>query len=164
MDNNDYIPILYATDTKGVNLLVVSMLSIFKKAKTTTKFHFHIFHKNINDKIIQTVIDKFKLINPNHKFTFIDCASFDNEYNISIIQEPTALFGKKGASAIWPTPSYYYFFADKLIKDYEKILYLDIDTIACCDLSEVYNLEIKKTFLGARDNHFAQYFTSRNLE
>ena len=51
-----------------------------------------------------------------------------------------------------------------ILKNYDKILYIDVDTIVLQDLLELYNIDLKNTYAGVvKDYHVSYFYDSENF-
>lgn len=64
------------------------------------------------------------------------------------------------------TPNTYYRLSiPKLFKKFDKILYLDSDTIVNTDINEIFNIEFNSNFIAAcKDTHVMSYCNGLNIE
>ena len=117
---------------------MVSLTSILINKKNTTFIYFHlIIDNNVKNKNIYK-ISTLKKLNKNSKFNF---HNVKNNFNGFIIQA----YGMSIAT-------FYRSMIGELIKDVDKIIYLDGDTITYGDLTEMYNLDMTDLyFRGIRE-------------
>lgn len=125
------IPVAFAIDNKFTYPLIVLLTSILYNSSPNTFYFFYImvtndFYKG-NEIKIYNLINKY----PNCKITFYNMTdkysnwTINNYYSISV---------------------YYRLSLSDLIRDFEKLIYLDCDTIVHEDLSELYNIEMGNNF------------------
>lgn len=124
------IPIAFATDYKYVYPLIVLLTSILYNAKSTTLYYFYIMIPyNIKYKT------KIKFLKLKNKFS---------KFKLKFIN-----FGKKFINwkkGHYSQTVYYRLCLSDLIKDFNKIIYLDVDTMVHKDLSELYNIEMENNY------------------
>lgn len=141
---NHVVNLMYSTDNGGCSLLIVSLYSLLHTQDKTTFYNIYIAHNGISDdniNIIYEVSNEF----PNHKITFVNCKSYEEQYHISDVT-------KHGLEISWPSPIFYWYLAPLFIEA-KKIIYLDIDTIVKKDLWDFYSLDFKTTFAGVKDTY-----------
>lgn len=122
------IPIAYALNNEFTLPLIVSLTSILYNANINTFYYFYIMIPNdfleANKKKINGLNLKYK----NFKIIYLDLK--DKYQN-------------------WTTCGYYHFSTyyrlslSDLVTEFDKIIYLDCDTLIHKDLSEMFNLEMK---------------------
>ena len=131
------IPIAFASDYKYVYPLIVLLTSILFNAKPTTLYYFYIMIPyNIK---YQTKIQFLKLKNkyPKFKLKFINLGK-------------KFMTWKRGH---YSHTVYYRLCLSDLIKDFNKIIYLDVDTMVHKDLSEFYNIEMGNNYFMGFPGH-----------
>ena len=58
-------------------------------------------------------------------------------------------FGRGDAMSNYPVAACFRLFLPKLLPNYDKIIYVDVDTVVCSDLSKLYGIEFGDNMLGA---------------
>lgn len=135
------INICYAVDENYVNYLRVSMYSVLKNRSREYSYEFIILHSNLSEnsrEFIRTLITK----EANADIRFVDVSSVD---------------GLKAEVASYLTVATYYrlYLLSDCFADYERILYLDCDTIAEKDVSELFFTDIEdKAVAGVEEISF----------
>ena len=126
LDNNYTIPIM------------VSITSIILNSKKTSFIHFHILiGKDVERENINRIIS-LKKLNNNINFQF---------YNVG-----NHFKGWKHSKKKITTAAFYRMILGNIIKNVNKIIYLDGDTLTYSDLWEMYNLNITNLyFKGIRE-------------
>lgn len=83
---------------------------------------------------------------------------FKQEIKIIVVDSSLfSIFSKSKSTIKLPLQTYYRLIIPTLFKDYDKILYLDVDMIVCTDLAEVWNIDLgNKVIAGVPD-------TARNI-
>lgn len=127
------IPVVFASDNNYVIPTIVSITSMLVNKKQDTFYQIFI------------LIDELTFENKD-KFYWND---YKNQYEIIFITVNLKEFEKSKAYGSW-TPTIYakYFICDSL-KDYDKCLWLDGDTIVNYDLTELYETDLKDNYIAA---------------
>jgi len=123
------IPIFFATDDNYAPFLTVCIKSMLAHASKDYFYKLYVLTTNL-DPILQGRIKQS--LTPNSTIEFI---SLKNE--LDKIQD---LFHLRD---YYSKETYYRFFIPSLFPDYEKVLYIDCDTIFLGDVSELYHTDIK---------------------
>ena len=135
MRNN--INIMFAVTPDYLKYATVTAMSAVKNLKNE-KINIHFLYADIYNKISSINIFNYTesikntFCNKNINIYFYDCSSM-----IQILDgQNMGMWGEISLS------HYLYFLAEKLI-DAEKVIYLDTDTIVNCNISNIYNIDIK---------------------
>ena len=127
------LPIVYATDENGYSYVYVSILSILKNCNPENLYRFYILTPNQFSTSLKNYF--YELVNNynNAEINFIDMGDFLTDQNMSI-SHITA-------------PTYYRLKLAEIIN--EKIaLYLDYDTIALSDISEIFETDLTGCYIA----------------
>jgi len=136
MQNNNFntsqqIDVVFSVDDAYADYALVTMYSITKSNKTFKKIHFHVITNDMNDSN-QSMIKAMERNVPNIcvDFIFIDIEIFIN-FPLNIKHISPIVYGK--------------FVIANALKDIDRVLYLDADTIIFHDLLDLWetNLEGK---------------------
>jgi len=132
------IPIVFASDNNYAPYLAVLMKSIMENASKEYNYEFLVLETRIS-----------KLSKDRIKGMFKDCKNlaikFVNPSNIiKNIKFPT--------NSYYTEETYYRLCCQSLFCHYEKILYIDVDTIVLRDISELFNINIDGYLMGATLN------------
>ena len=122
------IPIAYALNNEFTLPLIVSLTSILYNRNNNTFYYFYIMIPNDflkeNKKKINGLKQKYK----NCKIIFLNLKNKYHDWK---------------TGGYYHTSTYYRLSLSDLITDFEKIIYLDCDTLIHKDLYEMFNLEMK---------------------
>jgi lipopolysaccharide biosynthesis glycosyltransferase len=127
------IPVVYASDSNYVLPTIVSITSLLANKGKETFYRLFI----IGDKLSMEDRDKFSW--KQHK----------NDYELHFLSVELKELEAAGAYGSWPATIYAKYFICDLLKDYDKCLWLDSDTIVLSDLSELYAVDLRDNYLGA---------------
>ena len=130
------IPILYACDDNYLPLMGTSICSLMENADKSYEYMIYILYtptdidqKNI-DKIMSMQNDTFKII-------FVD-----------VEEELEKIVKKLKTSDYYTNTTYYRLFVSKLFPQYDKIIYIDSDTVILGDISNLYNIDIGNNIIA----------------
>lgn len=122
------IPICLMSDNNYAPPLGVTIYSAIKNADSNDLMDFYIFDNGISDENIQKIKN---LETPNCSITFIDTKEYAEKINDL----------KQNAHHITKT-SYLKFFMADILKDFDKIIYLDSDLVIEKPLSDLFKINI----------------------
>lgn len=111
-----------------------------------------VFVNNRNNKIEVNIltdgIDK-----ENREKLNLLAKEFKQEIKIIVVDSSLfSIFSHSKSPIKLPLQTYYRLIIPTLFKDYDKILYLDVDMIVCADLAEIWNLDLgNKAIAGVPD-------------
>jgi len=136
--NTNIINIAMSLNNDYTYPIMVSMTSILLNSNKNTSIHFHILKGNDVDIENQNKILSLKHINKNTNFTFYDVGNRFNGW----------IHGKKKITVA----GFYRSIIGELIKNVDKIIYLDGDTLIYGDLYEMYQINMDNLyFRGIRE-------------
>ena len=135
------IPIAMATDNNYVYPTLVSMTSMLENKNKDTRLEFHIM---LSGKVTGENKEKFKKL---IKY-FPDCS-------VNLIDMKDR-FSRVQVGGHMTTPTYYRLNLPSLLPQYDKILYIDGDTVVNKDLWELFDTDINEYYIaGVLDLVFA---------
>ena len=135
MDNKKSIPIFYASDEKYMPYLGVALASLKACKSENFDYHIHVLYTGI----LNGYATKIKQMEEdNLHISFIDVTSeIDRLRDCMICRD-------------YYTPAIYYrLLIPELFPNYDKVLYMDCDTVALTDVAELYNVDIGENYIGA---------------
>lgn len=122
------IPVVFTFDKRIILGAAVAIKSLIDSANHDTVYRIYVYHPDIDNK---TIIEFQKMFeNSRHKinFEFVDKKRFKDA--------PIS----KGS---WREVVYYRLLIPELLKNYDKVIYSDVDVLFKKDLSEVYSTDIE---------------------
>ena len=129
------IPIFFAVDDEYIPFLGVTLKSIIDNSSEKYLYTIRILYTKIsNDNILRIK----KLERENLSIEFIDL-----NYYIDSIKE------KLYTRDYYSKATYFRLFLPKLYPDYDKVIYLDSDTILNANIAELYEIDIGDKLIGA---------------
>ncbi len=129
------IPIFYACDDNFVKYTIVSLHSMIKNASKEYNYRIYVLHSGISENMMQKM---YELSNENFEIIFADV----NEYLDSIAS-------KLPIRDYYSKTTYFRFFIAEMFPEYDKAVYIDSDTVVQGDISELYNVDIGDSYVGA---------------
>lgn len=140
---NKIIPIFYACDDAFVKYTIVSLHSMIKKASKEYTYKVYILNTNISEDMKERLA---QLANENFEIIFTEV----NEYLNSISD-------KLPIRHYYSKTTYYRLFIAEMFTEYDKVIYIDSDTIVQSDISELYNTDIGDFYMaGCREQAMEQ--------
>ena len=138
---NQKIAVAYGLDNKYTYPTLVSMISVLENSSRYTFYTFYLLvEKNI---FKQENKDKLMHLEDKYERCKINILELTNE-NL-----------KYARTNRYPMAAYYRLLLPDLITDFNRVIYLDGDTLVFTDLTEMFNLEMNNNImLGFVDNSF----------
>jgi lipopolysaccharide biosynthesis glycosyltransferase len=127
------IPIVYAADSNYVLPTIVSITSLLTNKSGGTFYRLFI----IDDKLSGEDRDKFLW------------EQYKNDYELCFLSVALKELEAAQAYGTWPATIYAKYFICDLLKDQDKCLWLDGDTIILSDLSDLFATNLQDNCLGA---------------
>lgn len=145
------IPIVLAANNSFVPILSTCIQSIIEKSSSQYFYGLYILHTDI-PKEKQDIIKRQTIHYENIKILFINVSAVVSGYQLR-------------AKAHISTETFFRFISLELMKNYEKIIYLDCDTIVQRDIAELYHIDIGKCMAGAAsDPDFIGQCFKKNID
>ena len=135
-DNKTIIPIFFAVDNNYAPLLHVALESVISQASKDYIYNIHILCENLSN---------------DNKESFLNHYG-KNNFNI-FITDMTKLIAARASKMhtrdYYSKTTYFRVYIPSMFPQYDKALYLDCDIALNADVSELYNFEVSKYYLGA---------------
>ena len=132
---NNVIPIFYACDDAFVKYTIVSLKSMIANASRDRKYHVYILNTEISEDMQKKLLE-------------LECEGFEiTIQNVSHMLE--SIKEKLPLRHYYSKTTYYRFFISEMFTEYKKAIYIDSDTIVCGDISELYDIDIGDSYVGA---------------
>ena len=134
------IPVVFTFDKRIILGAAVAIKSLIDNANPDTVYRIYVYHPDIDNK---TIIEFQKMLeNSRHRinFEFVDKKRFKDA--------PIS----KGS---WREVVYYRLLIPELLKNYDKVIYSDVDVLFKKDLSEVYSTDIENFEWGGITSLFS---------
>lgn len=127
------IPIVFTFDKRIIPAASVAIKSLIQNAADST-YEIHIMHYDIELKYQREINELIK--NTNHTICFH-------------LINPSIFKGLKKSKGSWSEIVYYRLLIPEILRNYDKVIYSDVDVFFKDDLKEIYNLNIDNFELGA---------------
>lgn len=141
--NRETIPIFFAIDNGYTKFLAVALQSLLDNASKEYDYSIKVLHTNVEEDNIKK-IKKFEKSNVNIEFV-------DLNYYIEKIKD------KLYTRDYYSNSTYFRLFIPELYPQYNKAIYLDSDIIVLGDISELYNIDLKKNLVAAAPDDIIQF-------
>ena len=117
------IPIVLAADDNYAPYAGVAVYSILQNASEDNYYRIYVFHSGIKDSYCDLLSS---ISGPRGAVKCVDVSSRIKDKEESLVER--FYFTKE---------TYYRFLIPELLSQYEKVIYLDCDTVVCCDIAEL---------------------------
>lgn len=135
MSNHQNVPVFYACDENYVKYAAVSIKSLIMNASVEYDYQIYVLHTDISD-ITQNKLKKME--QDNIKITFVNVSSQLEEMEKQL---PLRDY--------YSLTTYYRLFIADMFPQYDKVIYIDSDTVVPGDISELYALELENNYVAA---------------
>lgn len=129
------IPVAFASDNAFIPIFAVCLQSIMDQSSEQYDYDILLLHSDITEENKNTLL---KMISekPNFSLRFYNAAPLVKNYRLD------PCYGL-------PIETYYRFLIQKILPEYDKVLYLDCDLIVLADVAELYQTDIDGYSLAA---------------
>lgn len=129
------IPIFFAADEAYVKYMMVTMYSVIANAAPKNQYKMYVLHCGITAESQARVK---KMETPNCSIQFVDVTG-----ELKKIEKELSL------RDYYTATTYYRFFIAELFPQYDKVIYVDSDTVVREDIANLYRYELGKNYIGA---------------
>lgn len=137
------VPIFFACDDKFVPYMMVTMKSLIENTSAKRNYKIHVLHTDISD-TNQTLVKTLETENCQIEFN-------DVSKELSQIEKQITLRDYYSAT------TYYRLFIADMFPEYNKVAYIDSDTIVLKDIAVFVDYDLEDNYIGAiRDQLVAQ--------
>lgn len=144
------IKIAFSCDQTYVRFLATTIASILKNADYTDELEFYVMDGGL------TAEDKTNIqsLSSIKEFTikFIDISNIIANIDFTV---PSELHFSKAA--------YFRFFIAEILKDINKVLYLDIDIVVLSSLAELYSVDVEEHYFAAGIQYHTLWGTAKEI-
>lgn len=135
LDKAEVIPIFFACDDRYVKFMMVTMRSIIMHASLQYKYVFYVLHRDITKANMDKV---YGMQTHNVSVVFVD-----------VTDELKKIESKLSIRDYYSLTTYYRMFIADMFPQYDKVLYMDSDTIAVRDVADLYRYKLADNYIGA---------------
>ena len=129
------VPVFFAIDDKYVKYFAACIKSLINNASSENQYNIHILHEDISNQN-QERIKEMETENVS--------ISFEN-----VTKRIDKIRKKLAIRDYYSYTTYYRMFIADMFPQYDKVLYLDADTIVLKDVALLYQYELDKNYVGA---------------
>lgn len=133
--NNNTIPVFYACDDRFIKYAIVSIHSMIQNASKEYRYHIHILHSGIAEETQQQVL---ALQQGLFQISFDDVTEY-----LQTISERLPI------RDYYSKTTYFRLFIAEMFPEYEKAIYIDVDTIVQGSINKLYDVDLKDAYVGA---------------
>lgn len=137
MNNQNEIPVFFASDDNYIPCLAVAIHSLEKNASKENNYRLIILHSGMSKKG-QEEIKEFE--QENVKIDFKDISKIEND-----LKDDLALRLRD----YYSSTIYYRIFIGSLFPEYHKAVYIDSDIVLLDDIAKLYNTDLEGNIVGA---------------
>ena len=134
MKNRNTIPIFYACDENFVKFMVVSIHSLISNASPDYHYSIYVLHSGITE---ETQKKATALAKEGFDIIFTDVS--DHLHKITDMLPIRDYYSNT---------TYFRLFIAEMFPEYDKVIYIDSDTVVQGDISELYNHELGENWIG----------------
>ena len=139
------IPIYFSFDDNYVVPAAVAFYSLLNRSKKSIFYNMYVLHSDItqeNQNLLQDVINRFT----NAKLYFIDTQNLlQDEWNVGN-------FEGHNRREQFTSDAIIRCFGHKFLPQCDKAIYSDVDVVFMDDISELYDIDIENSYIGAVKN------------
>lgn len=132
---NKIIPVFFAADDKYVKFMIVTMKSIIDNASSENEYKFYVLNTDITEES-QNAVKRLQTNNCRIEF-------------VNVIDELKKIEKKITLRDYYTATTYYRIFIPEMFPEYDKVLYVDSDTIIREDVANLYQYDLGKNYIGA---------------
>jgi len=129
------IPIFFAADDKYTKFMMVTMRSIIDNISPKKIYRFYVLHTDISEEN-QLLVKRME--KSNCRIIFVNVA-----------RELKRIEKKISIRDYYTSTTYYRIFIADMFPEYDKVLYVDSDTIVREDIAGLYQYELGNNYIGA---------------
>ena len=132
---NRIVPVFFAADDAYVKFMVVAMKSVIDNASRKYEYRMHVLHTDISSEN-QALVKQMETA--NCKIDFVDVTS-----RLKSIEKKISL------RDYYTATTYYRLFIPEMFPKYDKVVYIDGDTIVREDIANLYHADLGNNYIGA---------------
>lgn len=132
------IAIVLTSDDDYIKYTGVALTSIVENSSVKYNYDIYILTSKITENDILNLNDIIKN-RLNFSIKIVNFPDYAKDINLSLIQNNTRFSGG----------TFYRLWIPKIFKNFNKILYLDSDLVACEDVAKLYNTDLEDNIVGA---------------
>lgn len=143
--DSDFVALCYASDENYAPHMMVSIYSLMCNADSSRTYEIMILYRDIseqNRERLSGIVEKF----PNFSLRFVDMSDFHDSVKDRV------------GTYITAATNYRLFLLGEMFREYDRILYIDSDTIVEGDISELYDTNLMGNAIAAAEMVEARHY------
>ena len=140
--HSDVIPVFFACDDFYVKFMMVSIRSLIANSSPEREYRLHILHTNITSES-QAKVKTMETDNVH--ITFCDVSTY-----LQKVEK------KLTVRDYYSLTTYYRIFIPEMFPQYDKVLYIDSDTILLQDVAKLYSFRLGENYIGAVQDYLVK--------
>jgi lipopolysaccharide biosynthesis glycosyltransferase len=142
------VPVVFSTDKNFFPYFLVALESIIQNSNLNVGYKIILLHADLTESDEKIILERIKN-HPNFSICLIDVSDLAEKYELNKFMTDNRL----------RVSTYYRLLIGEILKEYDKIIYLDCDLILNKDIALLYETDIKDNYLAAVLDRGAQdYF------
>ena len=129
------VPIFYACDDRFVKYTIVSLSSMIANARRDLDYRVYVLYSDLSD---ERKSELKKLENENFSISFVNMS-----------QRLESIEKKLPIRDYYSKTTYYRIFIPEIFESYDKVIYVDSDTIVTGDVAQLYETELSDNYVAA---------------
>ena len=134
-NRNRVVPIFFAVDDAYTKFMMVTMKSIIAHTSKKYQYKMYVLHTNVTP-ATQEIVKHLET--SNCKIIFVD-----------VTEELKKIEKKISLRDYYTATTYYRVFIANMFPEYDKVIYIDSDTIVRDDIAGMYQYDLGKNYIGA---------------
>lgn len=129
------VPVFYACDDRFVKYTIVSLSSMIANARRGLDYRVYVLYSDLSD---ERKSELKKLENENFSISFVNMS-----------QRLESIEKKLPIRDYYSKTTYYRIFIPEIFESYDKVIYVDSDTIVTGDVAQLYETELSDNYVAA---------------
>ena len=129
------VPIFYSTDDNYAPWLAASLKSLVDNSSPNNKYVVHILNRGLKNENIEKLTS---LVNNNVSIKFVD-----------VTEKIKPFLANLAPAYYFSVQMYFRIFIASMFPEFDKVIYIDCDTIVLSDIAQLYATDLQNNILGA---------------
>lgn len=129
------VPVFYACDDRFVKYTIVSLASMIANARRDLDYRVYVLYSDLSD---ERKSELKKLENENFSISFVNMS-----------QRLESIEKKLPIRDYYSKTTYYRIFIPEIFESYDKVIYVDSDTVVTGDVAQLYETELSDNYVAA---------------
>ncbi|MDR2193965.1 MAG: DUF4422 domain-containing protein [Treponema sp.] len=131
------VPVVFAVNDWFIAYMSTVIQSIIENANPKRNYSFFVLHQNVTPFTIDQIKRQFAGLS-NFSINFINTARYFEDYTLSLAARPELT-----------VETYFRLVIPYVFSSYEKVIYLDSDTVCLTDIAELYDYDMGEKWIAA---------------